>query len=451
MALFSRRAIQHRLDALRTILETQQLARFVSRLNNPNEDHVAVEWEVAVLSALAKLGTVRYEPSQPGSTRPDVVLAGVDDEPPVAIDITTVSDKGFHARNPLDEFMAELRERIAVVRSAGIKGGFHVEVGSNWQGLFHEGHINLKLPPVDSFSDGIFNDAFDQFLGEILAAPDSCRDHQIKNDKVEVFIAFDPRSRGLSTTHPTYTVPKMKRQNPLAHRLKSKAVQFLRSGFRGPFGVVICDGDCDMLSSGRYGSWFGDSYSVRDVVFDFFQRFTSLSFVFVIAIRVQSIMEMHRGPKNLEYSSQTFANPQAARQISDRMIDGLKALPSTLPIPMRTARGIQRQLALQRKHGLWFEGRSFRGGVGMSDCTAKISARSILDLLAGQMSHEDFLRMHRVGGFNPFELMREKGRSITNVRIEKSEVAEDDDEWLVFEFGRTDPAISPFRTPGPDL
>jgi ABC-type Fe3+-hydroxamate transport system substrate-binding protein len=73
----------------------------------------------------------------------------------------------------------------------------------------------------------------------------------------------------------------------------------------------------------------------------------------------------------------------------------------------------------------------------------KVSSRNVLQLLAGTLGVQQF--QAGLGGRNPFAEKLLRGQLIKSVLIEPSEVAEEDDDWIVFEFGEPDPAISPFR------
>ena len=83
----------------------------------------------------------------------------------------------------------------------------------------------------------------------------------------------------------------------------------------------------------------------------------------------------------------------------------------------------------------------------MSDNEIKISSRTILDVLAGKISQEDFIKskFHPLVG-NPFENKLKQGKLITSIEIEKCE-GENDDELMVFKFGEADVAISDFESP----
>ena len=85
------------------------------------------------------------------------------------------------------------------------------------------------------------------------------------------------------------------------------------------------------------------------------------------------------------------------------------------------------------------------GSVGGGD-RIKISARAVLELLAGAMTYERFAEVHgwTEGRFDMFRSRLDSGQLFTSARIESLGPSKDDD-WLEFEFGPPDPAISAFR------
>ena len=83
----------------------------------------------------------------------------------------------------------------------------------------------------------------------------------------------------------------------------------------------------------------------------------------------------------------------------------------------------------------------------MTERRAKISARTLLELMAGRLDQSSFLATYGQEERNIFFRQLREGRTIANIYVEKSENPEDDDEWVVFEFGETDPAIAPFTVP----
>ena len=80
----------------------------------------------------------------------------------------------------------------------------------------------------------------------------------------------------------------------------------------------------------------------------------------------------------------------------------------------------------------------------------KISARGLLDLLAGKLQHKDFLKDQGFDSdedvipkeLNPFSRHLRTGELIDDILIERSEI---DDDYIVINFGDTDPAVSDFK------
>jgi hypothetical protein len=90
------------------------------------------------------------------------------------------------------------------------------------------------------------------------------------------------------------------------------------------------------------------------------------------------------------------------------------------------------------------------GGAKVSGRSIRISARTLLELLAGKLDQETFLKAH---GLVPSELTNtpynffleklERGQLLIDAEVEH--IPDEDDDWIVFHFGELDTAISPFR------
>jgi len=77
----------------------------------------------------------------------------------------------------------------------------------------------------------------------------------------------------------------------------------------------------------------------------------------------------------------------------------------------------------------------------------KISARDLLELLAGKLQQKGFLKRTRFDKLhlNPFEIALKGGQLIDSVTVEKSD--DEDDDWITFKMKGPDPAISAFKVP----
>ena len=76
----------------------------------------------------------------------------------------------------------------------------------------------------------------------------------------------------------------------------------------------------------------------------------------------------------------------------------------------------------------------------------RISARELLDLLAGKLDQKRFAENHYLGGgTNIFSVYQSQGKMIKRADVEHR--PEEDDDWIVLEFSVNDPAGSNFRAP----
>ena len=108
------------------------------------------------------------------------------------------------------------------------------------------------------------------------------------------------------------------------------------------------------------------------------------------------------------------------------------------PYPVRSAMNAANSLKSTKPH---ITG-SFFGGCTMSGNKIKLSSRTILDLLAGNITYEEFPEAYK----NYFKRRASEGKLIDEIKIEKAPDEEDDD-WLIIEFGEPDAAVSPFKMP----
>jgi len=80
----------------------------------------------------------------------------------------------------------------------------------------------------------------------------------------------------------------------------------------------------------------------------------------------------------------------------------------------------------------------------MSGSKIRMSARELLELMAGRLDQKQFVREHGIGGSNFFDHKLKRGELIVKTSIERR--PEEDDDWIVFEFGEPDVAVAPFTS-----
>jgi len=443
MAIFTRRALQRVIKENERFLSADQVSRKVRILNDPDpsNDWIATEWELVVLNVFSHLGKVEHEPASPGTTRPDMHFTPHGAGKPVAIEIVVVSDRGLHKENPFELLVEELTRRTLALNSRGIKGSFILNVAPRTLNVFRGSEpMRLKLPKVSRIPSAIFNRNFSNFISEIVRKPRDQHTYMVKDPETEVTIAFSPQLKGLSAGHVAFTLAHSLRRNPVARALFRKAKKLKQCGLPGPYGIVLCDGGCDMLAAPP--TW--STFSLKEVVGDFLRQNTSVGFVLLVricpqrpfspsALAIQIESELHRGARWPEMEPDISAC--------------LAQMEGLFPRPHKTAVNARLHLDWHRRVGLWNEGDSLFGGLKVSDNKVSISARTILELLEGRHTTSKLSKAYDFDRWNPFAHNLKSGRAIVSAKIERSELSEDDDEWLTFEFGEPDPAISAFKVP----
>lgn len=299
-------------------------------------------------------------------------------------------------------------------------------------GEYPEQKTRLLLPRRDEIEQFVEN-TYSTFLDKIRADPNSIRIHNLKDPSVQISVTYDPKRRGFSSRgHPSYTSLKGRRTNTLFNALSKKAKALERCGFEGTQGIVVCDAGASYLSNTSGGA---TSFSLRDVVHEFFREPSTVSFVMVVRT-------VHAGNLSvLGLSRDVFLNRYLRTNVGDtQLIEILCKSVDTLP---RTAELAINAYRPARGCFRLFENSHFGGGT-MSSSRVKISARTVHALLAGQLAVERFQASYE-GPVRIFESALKEGRSLRGVHLEASET--EDDDWLTFEFGDPDPAIIPFVNP----
>lgn len=424
--------MQRTLDGSLSYLSVKQREDFCNLLNTVRDGYLATEWEIAILHALNELGALHYEPDLPGMSRPDVLLV-VDDGLSFVADITAVSDKGLHQENPYGALQEEFFNRQ---RKLGIlHGGFDVRVDSySNNGYRGSGRKpRLKLPKRAQFPTRIFNANFYSFMSAVRERPEEVHQYLIEDAETSVRFSYNPSRRGFGGgSHPSFDLTAVIDKNPIYNALSSKADQLKKSGYDGTKGIFLCDGGCWSLHQ-RSPNW--QFYAIDEVVSHFLRQHQSLSFVVALIVEEEQIAFQHTTKRFI--TSKIYLN-SGALHLKQRIETLATALVSKLPSPEQTPRNAMFQL--KRKNGM--KGRHLatltHGG------NIEMSARMLLEILAGQLSVAEFMQNYRMEeSKNPFARMLEQGRVIEEVTVEPHPEA--DDDRVTIRFGRPDAAIAPFK------
>jgi len=415
------------LDHNATSIGAGATKRHAQRLNRCDEQSLAVEWEVAVLYALSRLGTVVHEPALGGTARLDFAFDG-----PSGItfcgDVATVTDAGVSERNPLDHFEEELRRRA---RKMGLTlAGFGVQIGGRIECTRRAEKTYLALPAKRDMPT-FFNKDFTQFLQRVAENPTRPDRFHRPSASVDVEIVYAPTEKFVGATYPSYARAQSLTVNSLYNSLDLKAEQLKRAGGTGHRVIVACDGASESLRHRIVSR--REEYGRTQIIKRFLQDHT------VSAVCMVTVERGHSGP--LKVHAEVVTHPTIPQADARGIHEVFEALPAKLPQPNSDAPNALSHLRGPRRR----VGRSFIGGFKMSASRVRVSARAVQELLAGNISQEDFRR--RYGSVpNPmtvFAAALKAGRIIESVSVEHC--PDQDDDWLTFHFSKPDPALAAFQ------
>lgn len=446
MAIFSRRAIQRMLNENAAFLSEKQLEKHVSTLNRNDFYSLDTEWEVAVLNAFSKIGTVTHEPDLPGTKKkPDLVFAPLTDPTASLIaDVAVVSDDGFEEDIPVLNFEIELAERI---KRAGLQRNFF----SCIVGIFPHKPLDdarrPMLPNRGEFPREIFNTPFKNFLNRVKRNPDVTHQHRILTAKTHILITYDPKRIGFRVSCPSYTQAWSKKQNPLYYALRKKSKDQLKKiPYTGPKGIIVCDGGCDLFFRPGHSLANHFDYNVDDIVKGFLRQSTSIAFVLVVSSVWNEFYERH-----IKEAQRVQVKPFCNRSfhLSPPAIkSSLLELEKHFPIPIHTAGDARRNM------GRGFDymkslATNVTGVCEMGATRIKVSARDVLRVLAGEVNPDELSdpegrNTNQNQKFNYFKRFVDERFRIIGVGLEETPY---DDDNIVIEFDSFDPAFSPFVNP----
>jgi hypothetical protein len=431
MPIFSKRTLQRLINENSRFLTKEQLLKHINGLNKSNEDSINFEWEVVLLNAFNKLGKLSHEPTLAGKRRLDL-LFGHSTGTELLADIATVSDRGFEAENPLEPFLSELTR---MRNKYGLKqGSFSWKIEGQREGPFRDQKMKLNLPPRREIHK-VFDGGFHQFMKKIKLTPILPRSLIIRTSDANISINYNPGGKYSSGSYPAYTVAYSITRNPVYNALKRKSNQLKQSGYRGYRAILLCDGGCHLFRDKLYSP---DTFRMSDIICKFLRDTSSIDLILTFSI--QSRLKPFYSGTELYSEIQFFTNSGTLTTFADQLSNELKSL---IPKPVLDAtNGVNHLKGKHRKEGL-----SHYGGWQMSGNTIRISARALLDLLAGRVSQKKFFEDHKLtptethkDAVNYFERSLKQGRLIDGIKLERS--IDEDDDWIVIQFGNPDPAIA---------
>lgn len=428
MAIFSRRMIQRLMNENASFINNEQSENHRNKLN---EGDISFEWEVVLLNVFSKIGKVTHEPIFENSSRKIDILFSSNhfnrkNEVEFLADVATVSDYSAEQENPV-QYLDDKLSHIQLKNN--LPGGFGFAISGNTAlHTYQTKKQKLFIPTKTYFDKEVFNKDFKSFVNKIINNPHLSRDFHINRDGINLMITY---SLG-RTTHsitPTYKEIITLEKNTIWKALIRKYKQLKETNYQGHLGIILCDGDCESIKE-IFTSWYGKTSG--DVIHHFLRKKLRVSFVLTLWVKE----EYSYGAKN-KVVAEIYKGQNCDEKLEDFLSYFRKNLDTLFPVPERSvSNAINFMKTAQR-----CEGESFYGGYIMSKEEIKISSRVMLDLLAGKITYDDFPEEYKYF----FQKKLAEGKLIEGVNIEKE--WEKDDDWLNFNFGESDPAISSYKEP----
>lgn len=445
--VFSRRAMQARINDLAKTLSPTQLMAIINRLNAPDSTRLHVMWELVILHGLSQAGHLKHEQALPNGRCPDIswIIHKQDGNALTIIgDITTISDDGLDAQNPL-KFIKDEISRLAP--KFGLRpGNFWIDVRGETIGPRHKSKMRLMLPEKSDMGSFIKTELEPWFYSIRESSKIKLKFEHTEN-KINLKIIYDPNWENGGGNHTSYTVATSKSINPLFSALKSKVKQLNGAPSDSLRIIIACDGGCDLIRRGNRGKSHY-TYSAREVAEDFLRQNTSID-----AVLIATIDEQHHPfgmPPKYQMSYELICPPILARSTlaTNETIQSLtKALHvalSHLPRPLRPA---YHSASLLKTPGVGYDK---LGNYSMQGNKITISSRGLLRLLAGDISTEEFIRAHgwdeQQNHANPFARNLKEGFMISKLDVTGD--IDSDDDRITITIDKFDVAAAPFIFPG---
>ena len=490
MAIFSRRTIQRLINENNSVFKMpvkEQIKVLNIKSESFNNEFLAREWEIVVLNAFAhtfkKFGEIIHE--RKFNQKPLDIYFESAENPKLnfVADICSISDYGTDKRFPIENL--ERRYYDLIDKRSLYLNFFNIKVGDNSNSISREkGGVVLFLPPEEDFGKKVFNEKFDTFLDIVEKNLESSHSLLINETEfvlpakrvsnfynklliwffsnfyktklfgrlliklkfrklfdeyvryIQILMSYNPSQRftfKIANSHKDITLLE---NNTLFYRLTEKHKQLSKSQAPYPKGIIVCDGNYEPFSSiySAATQWSSKHYDAKDVINHFFKKPDYNEIDFVLFFGIYPYGETHN------VVSKCFIR-NTERQIDDIILEILKSsiLTNNFPKPERTVGNAINRLKSKRRN----LGSKIGSSVGNNKI--KVSSRAVLEVLSGEISVKDFTdgNFHPIIG-NPFGAKLKEGRLITSVEIEQPD-DERDDEYIIFNFGEPDVAISDFK------
>lgn len=401
------------------------------------DERISAEWELAVFQCVTEIGELEFPD---GTTRSaDVIFKSRTTGEQLQVEITAISDRGLHDKNPVEDFSRRLGKVAYSLRDTA-RGALDYQIGH----IEVDGQYILGVPARQDMQVFFGSPEFKDFLTRIRANPEKTLRFDFECRGAKSWIAFRPGAQYASGGHIAHDVTLDLQRNHIVRRLKKKDEQIRASKCALPAIVVLCDGGCRAMKSQITGPGkprFDDVISVflngkthQQAGSWILQKGTSqgtrrINAVIVIAVNedfaIFGSLRRHYGIRYIMNNGDVH-HPLALNTV-EPILDSFKSLPKISSSPINARR-------TYRYPPHYGGGAIGTGRTGLMN--AKISLLTFQGLLSGEITHAEFARDHDEIGKVISKVIRE-GKMISKINIERC--PDEDDDWVHLEFDEPAP------------
>jgi hypothetical protein len=440
LPIFANRTIGRLLQDLASAFPPTKLLELKAELASPpdSEGPISAEWEVAVLSCLKTAGALAFPES--AGRQPDLIFTSAATAEQAMVEITAISDKGLHEKNPIEDFSRCLHK--ITMRLRPVVGALTYEIGNREV----EGEVVLGVPRRADMDAFFASASFRGFLAQIRKAPGDVQRYDFECRGSPGYIVFQPGAASNTGHYAAFDHINDVQRNHITSRLRKKDQQLRDSNCALPGIVVLCDGHCAVLKRGLRSPGKPPLEDVLDVFLNgrehqqagplLLQKGLRPATRRINAVVIIAAKENHDsfGPGVTRYFEVRYAfnrghvyHPLRAETL-EAICDSLQ---KNLP-PIRTSPINARTTYPYPPH---YQGWSLKAG-SHGTVKIKISLLALQGLLNGTIKQADFLRDHR--DFQSYMLkFLVDGRMISKMDVERC--PDEDDDWVHIEFSERDP------------
>jgi hypothetical protein len=443
MPIFTRRRLQSMLNDLHKFFDKSKGRDLLARINDKRVGQtLPAEMELVLVWALFQLGEIEVEPAWfSEESLPDVYSEFLFPGVPAIVEITAVSDAGLSGEDDMRRVTHRICEAASAIRNQAGKHlyfQFREENGYNEEGYFRRRKVQKNFVVTDEIKK-----ALSAWLGQ-PSIPEG--DHiSITDSQTDVRIGWKNREQHplfnffSSMPSEVYSLTK----NPVYSALSKKSSQIRSPNFKGIKCIFLADAGSHLLRQLDRRDPTNRCVNGSSIIREFISSPScNVDVVCVFSPAREQHLRVFGQQGELQWKVTPFVRPG-----SPVLLDGLKRMAAHLPRPRFEAgqiKSLHQQQMFDHSTKGWYVGTQIESN--RDTMTIRISARAVLDLLAGRISPEQFGYFTGMeGAKNLFQLSLNRGDIIKNVALEPRGIDEDDDN-LVFTLSY-DPSATELRLP----